>query len=1426
MELWSQHQTDHPKNIADVETDVDSTDGVESAVNSSAVRMFTYVSSEKGHKSGGSPLARVITATENCGSFAAVQLGGQLQSWYHDPGSLLSQMTTEEIAKCVPPLQRVSRERVHFVFAEHANSKLMNLYRAPGVCLVNPRTGATSKSVTTYILENPDLKVYPRVLGKNTLANLRVSTHHQSGTMSDDSGHTWALWAFTDELTASRDVGEFRDYIDKSCLNDAIQDYLNAVLASPPVDLSDSRLYDIRVDALNGVWGERFPSDPDYVYSDQQFLTAVRNSDEGYFMLSVLKDMALLQRLLKRSDSNFASFVVFMSHWFRDCPKLLQLWREVWAAGTVGRPLGRQLSVPERRERRLARLGFSPKGHTEKDPTDQRQVSSASARVKRWSDEERNLHARVATCHGPIGREPEPEVGDIDVHSSEEGTLPDTSLNKKTLPPGDDSDSSMELMKTTKAMFDTPKGVEKPGKAKVVTAISMGLGNPSDRIMGSDFPECKNPSTSEDEKGSPLSSPDESVRKLFDSSDSSLDLPDVMQKESNDDESPIFIVKPRQHSKRSRAVKRKILVDSDSSDYGEMLDHMPKGVLDKEARQLLRSPSRTRRQAPSSSGGHASKSPGLVTHSSEVRGLGGKSLTRAPRTGNKVNPSPTVRLMVEEAANQGAYIPVRIGDTLSTWYYDSGAGISQFTPEALRQLRPFLEKVDWDEVKFVTAKDISKTTMTLYRAKSCSLMQMESQVTSAPAQTYFLCNPHLKTYGRLFGVNSMKDLRLCDRHVNDVVEDELGRLFRKYSHNRLAQLDRSVQVWNRQRQRTLDTSRTRSGTVEGQAVESEFSSHSSPQLTATSRSSRVGRPHSPPEIEMVRVRLDNAEASDDRGVFANLMKSDMQLVQDILLRSPLKVESAYPNFKSFLKAKWVEDSTFGHAWKTLWSKRRRGLRKPSVRQDLYKVPPVPGPPLPPLPPKRPVGPPPVPLKARQWKEMADVLMKRVAQARHAQGKKGKSRVSSDLFDVDRTPSSGSTPKAAKVKPKESRDPLGWLPHLHEPHPLKTRTYSKDDGEDSQDAEDGHPVSNGYRVGANVRPSRKPPWAVDPTPPWLKSPISFKVTSFPESALEVNPDLYLELRGKSVKRWTRPFTAHAMGGSSRILRQEKEMREMPMWMRPRKLAGHSILALPGHQTVKKLCKSLLKAQQFQPSTSALLLIPEDMLGIQGVREFLHAYCLKGETFRGGPLFRRRGSESWMHLNQAVHEFWFDAIKPALPHLSPEQQKELEEFEEEFQDCLGDSNTSNAKRQSTASGKIPYVRLPVKADYKRSSEAPFKKNPKTRQLTIDFVRDMEKRGLVSRCTNEELEFVCNSLMLPKGNEKYRFVCTFSGLNANMVRDPYGMRTLDAVLTALEGRSWFSVLDVVDGFFNLPLYPADRGFTAFHTPIGGSRLSCGSH
>ena len=101
-------------------------------------------------------------------------------------------------------------------------------------------------------------------------------------------------------------------------------------------------------------------------------------------------------------------------------------------------------------------------------------------------------------------------------------------------------------------------------------------------------------------------------------------------------------------------------------------------------------------------------------------------------------------------------------------------------------------------------------------------------------------------------------------------------------------------------------------------------------------------------------------------------------------------------------------------------------------------------------------------------------------------------------------------------------------------------------------------------------------------------------------------------------------------------------------------------------------------------------------------------------------------------------------------------------------------------------VPYVRLPVRSGGAQpASEGPFKKKPKVRNLIVRFVEDLERKGLISRCTNKEAVFVCNPLCLPKGEDRYRFVCTFQELNKNLLKDPYGMRTLvDAVMACIIG------------------------------------------
>ena len=62
----------------------------------------------------------------------------------------------------------------------------------------------------------------------------------------------------------------------------------------------------------------------------------------------------------------------------------------------------------------------------------------------------------------------------------------------------------------------------------------------------------------------------------------------------------------------------------------------------------------------------------------------------------KNKPPVTLKQVVAAAADYGAYVPMLIGKILTVWHYDSGAGISQkISPEALKELLPYLEKVDW-----------------------------------------------------------------------------------------------------------------------------------------------------------------------------------------------------------------------------------------------------------------------------------------------------------------------------------------------------------------------------------------------------------------------------------------------------------------------------------------------------------------------------------------------------------------------------------------------------------------------------------------------------------------------------------------------------------------------------------------------------------
>ena len=57
-------------------------------------------------------------------------------------------------------------------------------------------------------------------------------------------------------------------------------------------------------------------------------------------------------------------------------------------------------------------------------------------------------------------------------------------------------------------------------------------------------------------------------------------------------------------------------------------------------------------------------------------------------------------------------------------------------------------------------------------------------------------------------------------------------------------------------------------------------------------------------------------------------------------------------------------------------------------------------------------------------------------------------------------------------------------------------------------------------------------------------------------------------------------------------------------------------------------------------------------------------------------------------------------------------------------------------------------------------------------VDFVQDLEEKGMVNQYSDADTQFICNFLTLPKGSDRYKFVCTFKHLNKEMLKDSYDM------------------------------------------------------
>ncbi|XP_061519197.1 uncharacterized protein LOC133394092 isoform X2 [Anopheles gambiae] len=145
----------------------------------------------------------------------------------------------------------------------------------------------------------------------------------------------------------------------------------------------------------------------------------------------------------------------------------------------------------------------------------------------------------------------------------------------------------------------------------------------------------------------------------------------------------------------------------------------------------------------------------------------------------------------------------------------------------------------------------------------------------------------------------------------------------------------------------------------------------------------------------------------------------------------------------------------------------------------------------------------------------------------------------------------------------------------------------------------------------------------------------------------------------------------------------------------------------------------------------------------------------------------------------------------------------------------------------SGEFPKFNIaPVVLSYDRS--LPPSRNVFT-NIPIAFRNETEKRledllssGIIERVNEQMDKSFCSSLLVvPKGKNDIRLVVDLRGPNKCIVRSPFRMPTLEAILSKLNGASWFSTIDLTSAFFHVELHESCRHLTNFFAGNGTYRF-----
>ena len=160
---------------------------------------------------------------------------------------------------------------------------------------------------------------------------------------------------------------------------------------------------------------------------------------------------------------------------------------------------------------------------------------------------------------------------------------------------------------------------------------------------------------------------------------------------------------------------------------------------------------------------------------------------------------------------------------------------------------------------------------------------------------------------------------------------------------------------------------------------------------------------------------------------------------------------------------------------------------------------------------------------------------------------------------------------------------------------------------------------------------------------------------------------------------------------------------------------------------------------------------------------------------------------------------------LHHLSAEQKRDIKKLLLQYEDiCKDDPSECTAISHDI---QLLQGTRPIRQNY-------YRVNPEKRKVMKDEVEYLLKNKLA---VPSKSPWASPCLLVPKANGKFRLCTDFRKLNSVTIKDSFPLPRIDDILDAIGSSKFLTQIDMLKGYYQIPLSENAKQMSAFITPFG---------